>query len=64
MNLPESHDRPSTYLWLAGNEGLENGMGKNDKGLYKDYYKDPFRHSYLTKGKSSKIVGGRVGHPN
>ena len=32
MNLPESRDRPSTYLWLAGNEGLENGMGKTIRG--------------------------------
>ena len=33
-----------TGLWLAGNEGMEK-TANYYKGLYGDYYKDPFLHT-------------------
>ena len=53
-----------SYLPLAGSEGMEKttetttmgdiGLGLDNEnyynGLNRDYYKDPFLHSWLTKG--------------
>ena len=46
-------DLESTGLWLAWNEGTEKNMETISYiGLYRNYCKDPFRHSYLIKGQS------------
>ena len=40
---------------------MEKIMESFYNGLYRDYYKDPFLHSYLTKGKEFETPTGRFG---
>ena len=41
-----------TYLWLAGNEGMEAIVYWE---LFRDFYKDIFLHSLLTTGVGCSV---------
>ena len=43
--LRPASERPSTGLWLAGNEGVDKKMEVPIMGLCRDYCKDGFLHS-------------------
>ena len=76
MAIPTSRQTPpvhASYLWLAGNEGMEkkietgilglgfrrNGKdnGKYCQGLYSSFFSDEFLHSKLIQGQAFALRG-------
>ena len=45
-------------VWFLGNGGMD--YGDYHRGLYRDYYRDPFHHSLLSTRQRSQPLGAAV----